>query len=72
MSHEAAERLLKLMLRHGAEQESVLLEVQSLCSEEEFRRYRRMIGRTMGCMLLEVINPIVEMYPDLRPPQLKQ
>jgi hypothetical protein len=71
MSHDAAEKILKLILRHGAEQESILLEVQSLCSEKEFRRYRRMIGKTMGCMLLEVINPIVEAYPDLRPPQLK-
>jgi hypothetical protein len=24
----------------------------------------------MGCMLLDVINPIVELYPDLKPSQL--
>jgi hypothetical protein len=29
-----------------------------------------MIGQSMGCMLLDVINPIVEMYPDLKPAQL--
>jgi hypothetical protein len=30
-----------------------------------------MIGRSMGCMLLDVINPIVELYPDLKPSQLE-
>jgi hypothetical protein len=71
MSHHAAEQILNLILRHGADQERVLLDVQPLCSEDEFLRYKRMIGKSMGCMLLEVINPIVETYPDLRPPQLK-
>ena len=71
MSHHAAEKILNLILRHGAEQDKVLVEIRPLCSEEEFHRYKRMIGKSMGCMLLEVINPIVETYPDLRPPQLK-
>jgi hypothetical protein len=25
----------------------------------------------MGCMLLDLINPIVELYPDLKPSQLE-
>jgi hypothetical protein len=29
-----------------------------------------MIGQSMGSMLLDVINPIVELYPDLKPSQL--
>jgi hypothetical protein len=30
-----------------------------------------MIGQSMGCMLLDVINPLVERYADLKPPQLE-
>ena len=30
-----------------------------------------MIGQSMGSMFLDVINPIVELYPDLKPAQLE-
>ena len=70
MSREAAKKIIDLMIRHGAEQNAVLTEIQSICTEDEFRKYRQMIGQSMGCMLLDVINPIVEMYPDLKPSQL--
>jgi hypothetical protein len=70
MSREAAKKTIDLMIRHGAEQNAVPAEVQSICTDDEFRKYRQMIGRSMGCMLLDVINPIVEMYPDLKPTQL--
>jgi hypothetical protein len=70
VSREAAKKIIDLMIRHGAEQNAVLTEIQSICTEDEFRKYRQMIGQSMGCMLLDVINPIVEMYPDLKPSQL--
>jgi hypothetical protein len=44
---------------------------QSICSGDETEKYKRMIGQSMGCMLLDVINPIVELYPDLKPPRLE-
>jgi hypothetical protein len=47
-----------------------LAEIQSICTDDEFHNYRRMIGQSMGCMLLDVMNPIVEMYPDLKPARL--
>jgi len=31
-----------------------------------------MIGRSMGAMLLEVINPIITKYPDLTPAGLRE
>ena len=70
MSREAAKKIVDMMTRHGAEQNAVLAEVQSICTEDEFCKYRQMIGQAMGCMLLDVINPIVEMYPDLKPARL--
>jgi hypothetical protein len=71
MSREAAKKIVDLMVRHGAEQDAVLAEIQSICADHEFQKYKRMIGRSMGCMLLDVINPIVELYPDLKPSQLE-
>ncbi len=32
---------------------------------------KQMVGKSMGAMLLDVINPIVAKYPDLKPPQLE-
>jgi hypothetical protein len=71
MSREAAKKIIDLMVRHGAEQDAVLAEIQSICTDDEFQRYKRMIGRSMGSMLLDVINPIVELYPDLKPAELE-
>jgi hypothetical protein len=70
MSREAAKKIIDLMIRHGAEQNAVLAEIQSICTDDEFHKYRRMVGQSMGCMLLDVVNPIVEMYPDLKPARL--
>jgi hypothetical protein len=71
MSHEAVKKIVDLMVKHGAEQNAILAEVQSICADDEFHTYKRMIGHSMGCMLLDVINPIVELYPDLKPSQLE-
>ncbi len=68
MSHQAAKILVDAILKHSAEQNQALLDIEKLCTPEEFDRYRLMIGQSMGQMLLEVINPIVAMYPDLKPP----
>lgn len=70
MSREAAKKLLSIVLRHSAEQDGALLELQKICSESEFNEFKRMVGKSMGAMLLEIINPIVAKYPDLRPPEL--
>jgi hypothetical protein len=72
MSHDAAKAILDLILRHSAEQNRVLLDIEGACSAEEFREYKQMIGASMGSMLLDVINPIVAKYPELRPPQLEE
>jgi hypothetical protein len=70
MSREAAKKIVDLMVRHAAEQNATLVEIQGTCTESEFREYKQMIGRSMGSMLLDVVNPIVERYPDLKPRQL--
>lgn len=36
-------------------------------SEEEFVRYRTLIGRIMGEIFVEVLQPIYSQFPDLTP-----
>lgn len=62
MSREAAKKIIDLMVKHGAEQDAILADIRSDCTDDEFQKYRRMIGQSMGCILLDVINPIVESF----------
>jgi len=71
MSRDAAKIVMELVIRNAAEQDAVLTEIQPLCTEEEFNEYKHMIGKSMGAMLFEIINPIVAKYPELRPPELR-
>ena len=71
MSRDAAKMILDVAIRNAAEQDAILIQIQSLCTEAEFSEYRRMIGKSMGAMLFEIINPIVAKYPDLKPAELK-
>ncbi|HZP76582.1 MAG TPA: hypothetical protein VFB45_10600 [Pseudolabrys sp.] len=71
MSREAAKIVLDAVLRHAAEQDTALIEIQAKCSPEEFKRYKQMIGKSMGAIFLEIVHPIVAQYPDLKPPQMK-
>jgi hypothetical protein len=70
MSRNAAKIMMEVAIRNAAEQDAALKEIQPLCTEAEFGEYRRMIGRSMGAMLFEIINPIVAKYPELKPPEL--
>jgi hypothetical protein len=71
MSQKAAKIIMDVVTRNASEQDAVLTEIQSLCTEDEFTEYRRMIGKSMGAMLCEIIHPIVAKYPELKPPQLR-
>jgi hypothetical protein len=71
MSRDAAKMIMEVITKNAAEQDAVLTKIQPLCTEDEFSEYRRMIGRSMGAMLFETINPIVAKYPELKPTQLR-
>jgi hypothetical protein len=71
MSRDAAKIIMEVVTRNAAEQDAALAQIQSLCTEDEFGEYRRMIGRSMGAMFFEIISPIVVKYPELKPSELK-
>jgi hypothetical protein len=70
MSQDAAKIVMDVVIRNAAEQNAAPIKIQPLCTAEEFREYRHMIGRSMGAIICDVINPIVAKYPALKPPQL--
>jgi hypothetical protein len=68
---EVASRVSQLMLEFGAKlNESVAL-AKERCSDAEFKAYRTVVGRLMGEMLLEVMNPLYAEHPDLKPKELE-
>jgi hypothetical protein len=71
MSREAAAEVLRVIIEHGREQDATLEKIRKTCSDDQFNWFRQMIGRSMGAMLLDVINPIVAKYPELKPPGLE-
>ena len=72
MSREAANKMImEVVTRNAAEQDAVLTKIRSLCTEDEFNEYRRMIGRSMGAILVEIMHPIAAKYPELKPAQLR-
>jgi hypothetical protein len=71
MSREAAKMIMEVVTRNAAEQDAVLTKIRSLCTEDEFNEYRRMIGRSMGAILVEIMHPIAAKYPELNPAQLR-
>ena len=71
MNRETAETVVELMLRHGRELDESVRAVQTSANQAELACYRKAVGKIMGEMLLEIMNPIFDEYPDLKPPQLR-
>lgn len=72
MTKDTARRVSELMIELGAKLDASVALVQQTESEEEFHQYRRTVGKLMGWMLLDVMNPIYAEYPDLTPPELRR
>jgi hypothetical protein len=68
---EAARQVSALMLHVGAQLNQSVAVVQNLCDRTEFERYRSAVGDVMGVMLLDIMNPLYAMHPELKPPELK-
>jgi hypothetical protein len=67
---EIAKQVSQLMLDCGAKLDASVALVQSKCSSEELHAYRRAVGKVMGEVLLQVLNPIYAKHPSLKPPGL--
>lgn len=61
-----AEEIRDLMFKITNDLNQTLFKVQDCCPEEEFRAYRRVVGRIMREML-DFLEPAFREHPELKP-----
>jgi hypothetical protein len=66
-----ARQISETMIEISGRLDRSITTVKERCSSEEFETYRRAIGRILGEMLLEVLNPLYAEHPALKPPQME-
>jgi hypothetical protein len=65
-----AAKISELMLDIGKRLDASILLVMQNCSPQEFNAYRTVVGRLMGEILLEILNPLYSQHTSLKPPEL--
>ena len=70
MDKKIAKEINNVMLNLGDQLNNSVQMVMENCSEQEFKNYRGSVGKIMGEMLLEIMNPIYKEHPDLKPKEL--
>jgi hypothetical protein len=71
MEKSVAEKVLALMLEYSGKLDASVQLVKDTCTEQEFRHYRRAIGKIMGEMGVEIMWPIFKEHPELEPEEFK-
>ncbi len=67
---EVAQEINALMLDYGAQLNATVALVHQKCSVDEFTVYRKAVGKILGSMLIEVMEPLYKQHPHLRPQEL--
>jgi hypothetical protein len=67
---DVAKEINDLMISYGAKLDASIAIVKDKCSDEEFYAYRKVVGKIMGEMLLEIMNPLYMQHPELKPKDL--
>jgi hypothetical protein len=70
MDKETARAVLALMFEYGGKLNDAMLTIRENADDEEFARYRRGIGQVLDSAFEQIINPILDEYPELRPQAL--
>ena len=71
MKPETAARLTALGLRVTGELNEMAREIQAAEPENEFERLRGAIGRVLGNIYFEILEPTFQEHPDLIPDDLR-
>ena len=66
-----AKEVSDLMLSIGDKLDGSVALVKEECDQEDFKKYRLAVGKVLGEMLLEIMNPIYDEHPDIKPVELK-
>lgn len=67
---KVAKQISELMLEYGKKLDHSVKLVLENCSKQELFDYRRAVGKIMGDILTEIMNPLYANHPDLRPKEL--
>ncbi|HTV84821.1 MAG TPA: hypothetical protein VME63_05420 [Dyella sp.] len=65
---DVAKQVSELMLDYSRRLDSSIALVRDSCDAEEFKGYRRAVGKVLGEIYLEVLTPLYQKHPDLKPP----
>jgi len=63
-----AKQISELMQDCSSRLDKSIALVRDECDAEDLKTYRRAVGKVMGEILLEVLNPLYAKHPLLRPP----
>jgi hypothetical protein len=67
MEKQLAAKVTRRLLRIGAELDQTLMIIKTKGSPKDVRRFRPAIGKAMGELYAEIIEPILEEHPSLIP-----
>jgi hypothetical protein len=67
MERKSAKILVDLFVRQSFEQIDVLKMFESQKSSGEISDVRTVIGRTLGALYADALQPIFKQYPELKP-----
>jgi hypothetical protein len=71
MEHSVAKQINDMMIEFSGRLNQSIKLVMDNCDDDEFKRYRRTVGKIMGEMFVEIMTPIYKEYPELTPEELK-
>lgn len=71
MEHSTARKLNEVLLESYYKLHDSIDIARESCTEDEQKAYCRAVGKIMGYLLLDVLEPIYREHSDLRPNQLK-
>jgi hypothetical protein len=70
-NERVSREISELMLDIGRRLDASVATVELSCGESELRAYRRAVGKVLGEVLLEVLNPLYREHPGLKPAGLR-
>jgi hypothetical protein len=68
MESNVAKDICTLLLDISQKLDDSLAKVRETSSTQDFERYRRAVGKILGEILLEGLNPLFKEHPELKPP----
>lgn len=67
MDHDTAAKVLSAAFEASSILDQSIHHVMSSGTPEEVTGYKRAVGRVMGEILLQILNPVIADHPDLAP-----